>query len=65
MLHVNSKFTHGGKVFRPGDVVGAEELGDALARFVDIGYIYGAADDMMSKADVAEEKPKSKTRARK
>ena len=65
MLHVNSKFTHGGKVFRPGDVVGAEELGDALARYVEIGYIYGAADDMSSKADVAEEKPKSKARARK
>lgn len=65
MLHVNSTFTHGGKVFRPGDVVGAEEIGDALARYVEIGYIYGTDDDMTSKADVAEEKSKAKTRARK
>ena len=65
MLHVNSKFSHGGKIFRPGDVVGAEELGDELARFVDIGYIYGIADDMTAKSEVTAVKPKAKSRTKK
>ena len=69
MMYVNSKFEFCGKVFRPGEVVGAEQFGDELSKLIGIGYIFGAAEDAeSSERDAEPEKPKDvkpRTRARK